>query len=196
MRVLGFGLQSDVDKLALLGTAARGDNQLALLGAATRGDNQLALLGATTRGDNQLATPSALTRVDTAAAANTSAATDTASAATDTSGAAAAVTTAAVTTAADPPPLLSRATRVLDLREVAAASETRGNGGSGGAGLAARLAHWAGYTLDKTCQRSDWARRPLTAAQVTLSSGDASSGYNRAHCHYYRFTPTALVAVC
>ena len=143
--MLGFGLQSDVDKLALLGAATRGDNQLALLGAA-------------------------LTRVDAAAAANTPAPAPAVhtSAATDTGGAAA---TAVTTT--DSPPLLSRATRVLDLREVAVASETGGNGGNGGAGLAAQLTRWAGYTLDTNLNPNPNPTLTLTLT-LTLSAGQVT----------------------
>ena len=79
---------------------------------------------------------------------------------------------------------LSTATRVVDLRDLAAAAEASGGGGTasgggslvnnGGVGLAARLARWAGVTLDKACQRSDWARRPLSPAQVAYAAADAS----------------------
>ena len=73
-------------------------------------------------------------------------------------------------------PLFSIVRRAIDLRDAATAAEalTAGGGGSGsggggkgaGGGLATRLARWAGVSLDKACQCSDWARRPLTAAQV------------------------------
>ena len=59
------------------------------------------------------------------------------------------------------------ATRVVDLRETCNGSSAVGGGGygGGGGGLSSQLSRWTGRALDKTCQCSDWRRRPLSAAQ-------------------------------
>ena len=136
VRVLGFGLQSDLDKLAMLGAAVN---------SSWWSSSEDGTTGHGTNGvDGSSQSSSATVTIGTNGAA----------------------------------PFLSSASRVLDLREVAAAAEASSvasGGGRGGAGLAARLARWAGHTLDKSCQRSDWALRPLTGAQLAYAAADAAS---------------------
>ena len=54
------------------------------------------------------------------------------------------------------------ARRVVDLR------------GESACGLSSLLARYAGRKLDKSCQTSDWQRRPLSAQQVQYAAADAA----------------------
>ena len=61
------------------------------------------------------------------------------------------------------------ACRVVDLREACVGAATLPSE----AGLAAQLRAWTGKTLNKTMQCSDWAARPLSAAQIAYAAADA-----------------------
>ena len=63
------------------------------------------------------------------------------------------------------------ATHVIDLKST---TTIQGPSASGSEGLARQLARWCGMTLDKTMQCSDWARRPLSDAQVQYAAADAA----------------------
>jgi hypothetical protein len=124
-RILGFGLQTDVDRLQMLF------------------DN----------GAPAAAASAASTTATTATTATEVAPTET------------------------PAPLLVR--RAVDLREAcnasAAAAALPSKSVSLASGsLASQLLKWTGWTLDKTCQCSDWQRRPLTTTQLAYAAADAA----------------------
>ena len=66
-------------------------------------------------------------------------------------------------------PLTAR--RVVDLRDACLSAATL----PCETGLAAQLRAWTGKSLDKAMQCSDWAARPLSAAQVAYAAADAMS---------------------
>lgn len=66
---------------------------------------------------------------------------------------------------------LSSASRVVDLLDACEASATKGQPHVS-LGLSAQLRRWTGKSLDKSMQCSDWARRPLSAAQVRYAAAD------------------------
>ena len=126
-RLLGFGLQTDLDKLQMLFSgpsaidAAEGIRRPPM---AIHGDLDDELCGVASAGAESAAAPTGLAQQLVA-------------------------------------------TRVVDLRETCNGSSAVGGGGygGGGGGLSSQLSRWTGRALDKTCQCSDWRRRPLSAAQ-------------------------------
>ena len=65
----------------------------------------------------------------------------------------------------------------MDIRNVydtlVASREIYGRKTNGGHGLAAVCERELGVSLDKSCQRSNWSRRPLSRAQLRYAATDA-----------------------
>lgn len=71
----------------------------------------------------------------------------------------------------------AEARNVIDLRDACckASISSQGTGGGGVSfSLVSQLRRWTGRSLDKSMQCSDWARRPLSPAQVNYAAADAA----------------------